>query len=84
MTIYGTELALWVGVFACGGYFNLMPWVRRGISVRRRRRQMEENEGAGEARGNQDVALHDFPSSTSVFRTPSSVLVERGSGRVAR
>ena len=44
---------------------------------------MEENEGAGEARGNQDVALHDMPSSTSVFRTPSSVLVERSGGGVA-
>ncbi|OTA06036.1 hypothetical protein A9Z42_0067570 [Trichoderma parareesei] len=29
MVIYGTELALWIGVFACGGYFNLLPWIKQ-------------------------------------------------------
>lgn len=28
MAIYGVELALWLGVFACGGYYNLLPWMR--------------------------------------------------------
>jgi len=26
MVIYGTELVLWLGVFACGAWFNLRPW----------------------------------------------------------
>ena len=76
MAVYGTELALWTGVFICGGYFNLRPWVMARISTRRQRmeneRQMQDQQGD---RGN--VALHEMPSSTSVFRTPSSGLVER-------
>ena len=78
MAIYGTELALWIGIFICGGYFNLVPWIKTRIS--RRRRQVEEEEER-ERRLSQDhggvIALHQMPSSTSVFRTPSSVLVER-------
>ncbi|KAJ5029514.1 hypothetical protein PSV08DRAFT_376312 [Bipolaris maydis] len=27
MVIYGTELALWIGIFACGAYYNLVPWI---------------------------------------------------------
>ncbi|KAL5392594.1 hypothetical protein PMIN06_006069 [Paraphaeosphaeria minitans] len=36
LVIYGTELILWIGVFACGCYYNLLPWVqsrrKRGIA----------------------------------------------------
>ena len=28
LVIYGTELVLWIGVFACGGYYNFLPWLR--------------------------------------------------------
>jgi hypothetical protein len=35
MVIYATELVLWLGVFACGAWFNLRPWLR----ARRLRRQ---------------------------------------------
>jgi hypothetical protein len=28
LVIYGTELVLWLGVFACGAVFNLPPWIR--------------------------------------------------------
>lgn len=76
MAIYGTELALWTGVFICGGYFNLLPWIKARISTRRQcmenERQTQSHQGE---RGS--VALHEMPSSTSVFRTPSSGLVER-------
>lgn len=41
MAIYGTELALWIGVFICGGYFNLLPWIMARVS---NRRQCMENE----------------------------------------
>jgi hypothetical protein len=29
LVIYGTELILWIGVFLCGGYYNLLPWIKR-------------------------------------------------------
>lgn len=56
--IYGTELTLWMGIFICGGVFNLRPWIK---------------ERAEQRDGNlQDpVSLHPMPSSTSVFRTAS-------------
>lgn len=76
MAIYGTELALWTGVFICGGYFNLLPWVKARVSTRRQRieneRQTQSQQGE---KGT--IALHEMPSSTSVFMTPSSGLVER-------
>lgn len=73
MTIYGTELVLWIGVMICGGYYNLAPWIRRKVSSRR-----HQAEGERTSYGvSTDVALHDLPSSTSVFRTPSSMRVER-------
>ena len=75
MAIYGTELALWIGIMMCGGYYNLLPWFRRVVS--RKRQREEEDESQQEQGRDGDVVLHDMPSSTSVFRTPSSVLVER-------
>ena len=76
MAIYGTELALWTGVFICGGYFNLLPWIKARISTQRQRMESERQTHIQQGeRG--PIALHDMPSSTSVFRTPSSGLVER-------
>lgn len=78
MAIYGTELALWTGVFICGGYFNLLPWIRARISTQRQRMETERQTQSQQGdRGN--IALRETPSSTSVFRTPSSGLVERTS-----
>ena len=78
MAIYGTELALWTGVFVCGGYFNLLPWVNARLSTRRQR--MENERHAQSQQGERGtISLHEMPSSTSVFRTPSSGLVERTS-----
>jgi len=81
LVIYGTELILWTGVFACGGYYNFLPWLRKTFKQRR-------TGGAGHetsptysiaSRYQTDgvmgsIALHDLPSSTSVFRTPSGEL----------
>lgn len=69
MVIYGTELVLWIGVFACGGYYNLLPWVQRMLKQRKGR----INESAT-APAPETIAMHDLPSSTSVFRTPSGEL----------
>lgn len=78
MAIYGTEFVLWLGVFACGGYYNLLPWLRK---VRQEEEVDVSHEGS-EQDSNSDqlhnreqrhegIALHDLPSSTSVFRTAS-------------
>lgn len=83
MVIYATEFVLWCGVFACGGYFNLLPWVRMRLSERRQKRvegreqrdgRVQQVEGEG---GSRDVELTRIGSSTSVFRTPSSVASSR-------
>lgn len=79
MFIYGSELILWIGVFACGGYYNLLPWLRRRLGKLESQHSAEENEyqdnpGRGTpntTRETNTIALHDMPSSTSVFRTPS-------------
>jgi len=77
MIIYATEFALWCGVFACGGYFNLIPWLNQKISLRRAQRaeavalERRQEEHAGVSN---DVDMQRVPSSTSVFRTPSSIV----------
>ena len=77
MVIYGTELALWIGVFVCGGFFNFAPWVKKEIS--RRRSRVEEGRVGVQGGEQGEIAIHHMPSSTSVFRTPSAGLVERSS-----
>ena len=84
MVIYATEFVLWCGVFACGGYLNLVPWLRQKASQRSTRRRQEADlaamervgQGAGESN---DINLQGIPSSTSVFLTPSSLLSARSS-----
>lgn len=70
LVIYGTELVLWMGVFAAGGYYNFMPWARSRVQ-QRKERKVQEGEG---------VTMHEMPSSTSVFRTPSGNVRERNVG----
>lgn len=74
MVIYGTELVLWIGVFICGFVFNFLPWAKE----RSKKRDSAVRERAEDQHQHQDIALHDMPSSTSVFRTAS------GSDVVAR
>jgi hypothetical protein len=80
MVIYGTELVLWMGIFICGAYYNLMPWIAARRAEPRvegdksdghRSPSVETEERDGAAAIASGIALHDFPSSTSVFRTPS-------------
>jgi len=68
LVIYGVELLLWIGVFACGGYYNLTPWIRGKM------RKSVKHESAQERPVN--ITQHEMPSSTSVFRTPSGHSVE--------
>jgi len=74
MVIYATEFFLWCGVFACGGYYNLVPWVRVKRSARNQRKRNEREHPPIDVEGvSNAVELERLPSSTSVFRTPSSI-----------
>nr|OQO20497.1 hypothetical protein B0A51_12126 [Rachicladosporium sp. CCFEE 5018] len=68
LVIYGTELVLWLGVFAAGGYYLFVPWVRQ--KLRTRRSLESEMVATGTSTG---IAMHHVESSSSVFRTPSMV-----------
>ncbi|KAF2687857.1 PQ loop repeat protein [Lentithecium fluviatile CBS 122367] len=82
IVIYGTELILWIGVFACGGYYNLLPWVQKTLKRRKRDANgscalapvCSRSSGREPDSAPGPIALHDLPSSTSVFRTPSGEL----------
>ncbi|KAK1979788.1 hypothetical protein LZ30DRAFT_596163 [Colletotrichum cereale] len=77
IVIYATEFVLWCGVFACGGYYNLLPWMRNRSLAKKDGSggtgSVEEDAPSpgGAAAAGYGVALHDLPSSTSVFRTAS-------------
>ncbi|KIW68421.1 hypothetical protein PV04_04369 [Phialophora macrospora] len=74
MIIYGSELVLWLGVFACGGYFNLRPWLQRRRQTARFT-QPTTNE-TGESMHNVDNigrSLSRSSASSTVFRTASAV-----------
>lgn len=82
LVIYGTELILWIGIFACGGYYNLVPWIRKQMEKRRASTSPDVDDAARRAQNG--IAIHDFPSSTSVFRTPSSDIELRSRAAAAR
>ncbi|KAJ4356977.1 hypothetical protein N0V95_002849 [Ascochyta clinopodiicola] len=75
MVIYATELVLWIGIFGCGAYYNLVPWMkekrneRSGSTANSGPQTGERAIGTANTTG---IALHDLPSSTSVFRTTSA------------
>lgn len=77
VVIYGSEFVLWCGVFACGGYYNLLPWLRerRAAKLSRDNGPLEVDLGLPISDCNQPgqaITLHENQSSTSVFRTASS------------
>lgn len=77
MIIYATELVLWVGIFACGAYYNLIPWLKENRLKGGRSTTDDGSQGSERSTGSANttgVALHDLPSSTSVFRTTSAEL----------
>jgi hypothetical protein len=81
MVIYATEFVLWCGVFACGGYFNFIPWVKGKISMRGQEKSERNQVVSGASRPG--IPLERMGSSTSVFRTPSSVAISRHVSRPA-
>jgi hypothetical protein len=76
MIIYATELVLWIGIFMCGAYYNLLPRLK---AKQNKTGESAANDGSQTiSKGARDAAntttgitLHDLPSSTSVFRTIS-------------
>lgn len=69
LVIYAAELVLWLGVFACGGYYKLVPWIKRQVAKAKSRHTASEHNDGADGHG---IAIHAMPSSTSVFRTPSA------------
>jgi uncharacterized protein with PQ loop repeat len=72
MIIYGSELVLWCGVMACGGYYNFIPWFREQKGKRR-----SSTEPVQAVRGHRQLQSQrqgDLPAeiSSTVFRTASS------------
>lgn len=68
LVMYGLEFVLWCGVFACGFYFRLLPWLRRLSSdVSQTHQSTTGHRSAVEA----GISLQHSPSSSSVFRTAS-------------
>ena len=67
LVIYTVELVLWIGVFACGAYFRLIPFLKGKGDLSKTR---PDDRTAPEAVGH-GVSLHSVPSSTSVFSTAS-------------
>jgi hypothetical protein len=76
IVIYATEFVLWCGVFACGGYYNFLPWAKKRWSGRSKTTPAVDEAQPSDASGGQDqgngITLHDMPSSSSVFRTVSA------------
>ncbi|KAJ8113359.1 hypothetical protein OPT61_g4496 [Boeremia exigua] len=75
VAIYATELILWIGIFACGAYYNLIPWLKEEHTTSCGPKGSVDSQAGERAAGSASttgVALHDLPSSTSVFRTPSA------------
>jgi hypothetical protein len=82
LVIYSTEFILWCGVFACGGYFNLLPWIKsraqnvsEGDSRDPTAAATNTNAVQIEEGISHDVELDRIHSSGSrtVFRTPGSI-----------
>ncbi|CAM1509025.1 Fc.00g027640.m01.CDS01 [Cosmosporella sp. VM-42] len=87
VVIYGTEFVLWCGVFACGGYYNFLPWVRKRLGRGPKGGQAEEQASPTSSDGpppGNGIALHDLPSSSSVFRTASVTSGQLRSRRVVQ
>jgi hypothetical protein len=68
MVIYGSELVLWIGVMAAGGYYNLTPWLRQRVEQHRSQRVQRSGDEADAAVYQNSAAQ----SSSTVFRTASS------------
>jgi hypothetical protein len=74
IVIYATEFTLWCGIFLCGGYYNLLPWIQKQFAERSHDTAGTEPLPGSHSHTATNITLHDMPSSTSVFRTASNDL----------
>ncbi|KAL5606733.1 hypothetical protein BROUX41_003127 [Berkeleyomyces rouxiae] len=77
--IYASEFVLWCGIFACGGWYNLRPWIKKKLSERNMKDSGACSSTSGPASNARDTrpngaSLHDMPSSTSVFTTTGAAM----------
>ncbi|OIW24464.1 PQ loop repeat protein [Coniochaeta ligniaria NRRL 30616] len=72
IVIYATEFVLWCGIFLCGGYYNLLPWMRERLAEGSRSTTGDETAPGRHGHVDATITLHDLPSSTSVFSTASN------------
>jgi hypothetical protein len=68
MVIYGSELVLWCGVMACGGYYNLLPWIQRRLEKGRSQQAAAATSRQASIYSNGSGISR---SSSTVFRTAS-------------
>lgn len=69
LVIYGVEFVMWMGVFSLGFYLRWHPWLSSKLHRRHHCHDEPSDEPSAAGHG---IALHDLPSSTSVFRTAST------------
>ncbi|KAH8903462.1 hypothetical protein BR93DRAFT_918106 [Coniochaeta sp. PMI_546] len=72
IVIYATEFVLWCGIFLCGGYYNLLPWIQKRLAEESHNTTEDEPTPGHDDHAIATITLHDLPSSTSVFRTASN------------
>ena len=82
LAIYSVELALWIGIFACGGYYNLLPWTKKRVMLLQARAEPAEASATTD-RVESGITIHENRSSTSAFRTASSENELRGRSHIA-
>ncbi|EDN06139.1 conserved hypothetical protein [Histoplasma mississippiense (nom. inval.)] len=73
MVIYGSELAFWLGICACGFFMNFCPWIKKKARAWGYRAEEESGSEKNEpaTQQSQQIYLQEVPSSTSVFQTAS-------------
>ncbi|KAI9650444.1 hypothetical protein NHQ30_000459 [Ciborinia camelliae] len=81
IVIYASEFILWCGVFACGGYFNLLPWIKSKIQKKGEHEGGTGNDTVENVVRVEEGVSHDIElermnsaSSRTVFRTPGSAI----------
>lgn len=75
MVIYGSELALWLGILACGGYYNFRPWLSQKLGATRSRHHDPEPDADGDGDDGSRESSHRqslSSRSSTVFQTASA------------
>ena len=71
LVVYGSELVLWMGVMACGVWFNLRPWVKTRMTARAHPDQVNRSGVSPEAELHEQVQ-HGSSSTPASIRSSST------------